>query len=78
MSWTDFENEVEESGRPHPLYGCKICKLLREVSPEESEAISAVLSDPMRSTASIYRAFKARGIALDRERVSKHRRGECS
>jgi hypothetical protein len=72
--WSTFSSEVKAR---HPMHGCKICKLLENVSEEDAKIIRAVLDDDENSSRSIRNGLRARGIRVAPESVVSHRRGEC-
>lgn len=56
---------------------CKFARILEELDPDDRAGLEQALSRPDISRISIVNVLTRKGLAVDRDTMSRHTRGKC-
>lgn len=56
---------------------CKFGKILAELDPEDRDGLEAALANPGITRISVVNVLTKRGLAVDRDTMTRHLRGKC-
>jgi hypothetical protein len=70
----------EAIAKEPPVYnqGCRVKKILKEMSEEDRKVLNDSLADEEIQTALLVRALKSEGFSISVHSAGRHRRGDCS
>lgn len=56
---------------------CKFGKIIAELDPEDRAGLEAALANPGITRISVVNVLTKRGLAVDRDTMTRHLRGKC-
>lgn len=66
-----------EDGVSNRIRQCRMQQVIDSLEDNTADLLNKLLNNPKVSTRVIYNALRDDGIAIDRQKISEHRNGDC-